>query len=190
MKYQQKNGQFALKPKQVEQLIRGAKTYRDKVIIELLYYCALRRAEVCSLRTADIDFSENQMSVVGKGNKRRLVPLAGPVGADLKLYLSGARRMWVFPAKRAKRRPLHPLAVNYILKAASVRAQVANPNPRFRWINPHLLRHSAARRLKAAGMPLEGIKEFLGHENIKTTAEHYGLMDVSEVMERVSEVLS
>lgn len=195
MKNQQKNGQYQLKEAQIKQLIGGADTPRDRVIMELLYYCGLRRAEVCSLMIRDLNLDNCQVTVIGKGKKRRLVPMPQHTAQDIRFYLGlhhprRSRPVYLFPAKKKPRAHLNPLAINYAVQKASERAKVRNPNPRYKWVTPHLLRHSAARRCKDKGLPLEVIKEFLGHTHIKTTAEHYGLLSTDEILSKVKEAMN
>jgi hypothetical protein len=56
-----------------------------------------------------------------------------------------------------------------IIEQTGKRADIANPNPRLKNLNPHLLRHSIARFLKNKGFSAEWVQNFLGHESYKTT---------------------
>jgi len=190
MKQQIKNGQYSLKKAQIKKIIDAAENPRDRIIIELLYYCGLRRAEVVNIQTANIDFQKSTLRVVGKGDKERIVPVPGFLLSDIKFYLAKSRRPYLFPAKKKSRAPLVPMAVNRVLKRAGDAAKIKNPNTRMVGINPHLLRHSAARHLKDSGVSLEAIAQFLGHEKLSITADIYGLLSFDEVLQKVGSVLN
>ena len=189
MLHQLKNGQFQLKPSEVKRIINAADNPRDRIIIELLYYCGLRRQEVVKIQPGDIDHDRALLQVRGKGNKIRLVPVPGDVLADIRFFLGRTERPYLFPARKKSRAPLNALMVNHALKRAGEAARVVNPNPRMKNINPHLLRHSAARRLKDSKVPMEAIAAFLGHDNIDFTARTYGLYGMDEICEKVAAVL-
>lgn len=182
---QHRTGQFCLTPAQVKTLINAADNPRDRIIFELLYYCGLRRSEVIAIQTGDIDYEAGTLHVHGKGNKDRLVPIPPDVKSDLLFYCQGVRRPYVFQSKRVKRSPISPEMINHALRRAQKACKLKNPHPNRKHINPHILRHSAARLLKNKGVPLEVIKEFLGHESIQTTADIYGLHSVEEIHSQV-----
>lgn len=189
-KHQLKNGQFQLKETQIKKMINAAPSIRDRLIIELLYYCGLRRSEVVSIQPGDLDNEKNSLKVRGKGGKIRMVPVPAGVMAEIKIYLGRNRRPYLFSAKKLRRAPLVKQAVNRIVRAAGEAAGVKNPNPRYCGVNPHILRHSAARRLKDKGLSLECISNFLGHSKLSVTADIYGLMSYDEVMKQVAEVMN
>lgn len=188
-RFQQKNGQYCLNEIQIKRIINAADTPRNRLIIELLYFCALRREEVVNLQPGDIDFKRSRINIRGKGGKVRFVPMTMNVESNMKYFLSGNPKAYVFISNRRKNTPIRGEMINHLLKAAGKAAKIDNPNPRLKYINPHCLRHSAARRLKDKGVAIEVIKEFLGHESIKTTAEIYGLMSVDEIHEKVLRVM-
>lgn len=188
-KSQLKRGQFCLKEAEIKKIINAAETPRDRIIIELLYYCGLRRSEVVAIQPGDLDLKAGRLRVRGKGGKERLVPVPAEVCAHIRFYLGNSRRPYLFPAKKLRRAPLAAIVVNRVIAAAASRAGVDHPDGRMAGVNPHLLRHSAARRLKASGVPLEAIAAFLGHERIAVTAEIYGLMGADEVLSSVAKVM-
>lgn len=188
-KHQIKNGQYSLKPATIKKIINAAENPRDRLIIELLYYCGLRRSEVVSIQISNIDFERKTIIIHGKGNKNRIVPVPEDVISELKFYIGNSRRIWLFPAIKKSRAHLVGVMVNRILKKAGQAAGIVSPNPRMKSINPHLLRHSAARRLKDNGVPLEAIAAFLGHEKVSITADIYGLLSYEDIISSISGVL-
>lgn len=187
-KSQIKRGQFSLKPLEVSKIINAARNPRDRIIIELLYYCGLRRSEVVAIQPGDLDLKSGRLRVRGKGGKERLVPVPFHVCADIRFYLGSSKRPYLFPAVKKRRAALADVVVNRILAVAARHAGISHPDKRMKAVNPHLLRHSAARRLKAAGVPLEAVGAFLGHEHLSMTADIYGLMSADEVLESVAGV--
>lgn len=188
-KQQQKRGQFHLKIEEVERIIHAAENPRDRIIISLLYYCGLRREEIVNIQLSDIDYGLSRLRVRGKGDKERLVPVPAEVIQDIQFYIGKCRRIYLFPAVRKRRAPLTKVMVNRLLRLAAERAGVRNPNPAAKHVNPHQLRHSCARRLKDAGLSMEVIAQFLGHENIQLTLNTYGLPSADDVMNQVRDAM-
>lgn len=189
MKKQFKPGQFSLKEAAIRRIINQAENPRDRIIISLLYYCGLRRLEAVSIITSDIDYEKRRIRVIGKGDKERIVPVPDDLLSEIRFFIGKSKRNWLFPARRLNREHLIAKEVNRIVRQAAMGARIKNPNPNYRYVNPHLLRHSAARRLKDAGLPLETIGAFLGHSTLQVTADIYGLIGVEDVQDQVSSVL-
>ena len=140
---------------------------RDRAILEVLYGCGLRVSEASSLRISNIFFEEEYISVIGKGDKQRIVPL-GEVAADaLKAWLAAR---WTPEAEfsdivflNKKGRPLSRVSIFNLVKKQALAAGVT------REISPHTFRHSFATHLIENGADLRAVQEMLGHESILTT---------------------
>ncbi|MCL2389822.1 MAG: tyrosine recombinase XerC [Endomicrobia bacterium] len=145
---------------------------RDRAIIELLYSCGLRIEELMSLDIKNIDFISNTVTVIGKGNKERIVPVGDKCLAAIKNYiderrsagLSFDRNSPVFLSmrgvrleQRTARRVLH----NWFIKAGITKK-----------VSPHTLRHTFATHILDKGCDLRSVQEMLGHKNLSTT-QHY-----------------
>jgi site-specific recombinase XerD len=137
----------------------------EKIILELLYGCALRVSELCSLRYKDVDFEGSTIRIFGKGNKLRIVPLGSKSLELLNSYLNE------FPVKSQndylirteKDEKIYPRLVYRIVnRNLSKVTDVKNKSP-------HTLRHSAATHMLDNGADLRVVKEILGHENLSTT---------------------
>lgn len=150
---------------------------RNLAIIEVLYGCGLRVSELVKLKISDIHFKEDFLSVVGKGNKQRLVPLGSPAKKALVRYLQEVRP-FVPVAKGAtdvvflNRRGsgLSRVMIFYMLRSLAEKAGIRKK------IGPHTLRHSFATHLVEGGADLRAVQEMLGHESI-TTTEIYTHLD-------------
>ncbi len=173
MRHQLRNSEFHLCPTDLKRLVNNAGGLRDRLIIELFVYTAIRRAELRCLRRADVDFSRRRIVVRrGKGGKQRIVYLPDSTVERLRTYYEQTDNDYLFPGRRGG--PMSLRNVNYIVARVGRRAGITTPNPRYRNIGPHLLRHSFARNWKRAGGSLESLQKILGHSSLKTTLDVYG----------------
>ncbi|OOV87280.1 tyrosine recombinase XerC [Oceanospirillum linum] len=176
-----KAGQLLPKPVDIDQLQglldqpRGAKeggasviAVRDQAILELLYGCGLRLAELVSLDLNAVDFAQQQLRVMGKGRKERFSPLGRKAAVALKAWLS-VRSQWlkddqevaVFISQRGCR--ITPAAVQQRVAKAGQEAGITDR------LHPHRLRHSYASHLLESSGDLRGVQELLGHADISST---------------------
>jgi integrase/recombinase XerC len=187
-KQQLRPGQYVLKPDEIRRLIDLTPGYRDRLILRLLAYGGLRRGEISALDADMVDRKAKRLHVRGKGNKVRFVPLQPDLFNDL-VHFIGKSTGKVFPGKFRPGAGLLPQQINKIVAAAGIRAGIKNPNPSRKKLNPHILRHSYARRLKDLGLPMETIKNILGHESIKTTMDVYGQESVDDIEKKFNELI-
>jgi len=136
---------------------------RDDAVLELLYAAGLRVSELCGLDLTDLDLGAGTVTVVGKGDKQRRVPVHRACVAVLRRYLSEARGVLaeaesdaVFFNRAGNR--LGPRDVARVLDRRS-------PVP----THPHALRHSFATHLLDGGADLRVVQELLGHSSLQTT---------------------
>ncbi|MDT8400415.1 MAG: site-specific tyrosine recombinase [Bacteroidales bacterium] len=141
---------------------------RNKAIIETLYGCGLRVSELINLRLTDIHFKEEYITVTGKGDKQRLVPLNPNTIKQIEFYLQYRYRLKtitekniLFLNRRGKKlsRIMIYTIVRELCEAAGIKKKVS----------PHTFRHSFATHLVQAGADLRAVQEMLGHESILTT---------------------
>ncbi len=140
---------------------------RDKCILELLYGCGIRRSELIALQLTDVDLFQQQMTVLGKGNKQRIVPFGKRVSASLSRYLQ-ARKKAGYEEKsslflRKTGEPIYPTLVYRITQQYLILIDAPKQK------SPHVLRHSYATHLLNAGADLQAIKELLGHSSLAAT---------------------
>lgn len=142
---------------------------RDHAICELFYSSGLRLSELVNVNIGDIDFSEGTISVTGKGNKTRIVPIGSHAMTAIQAWLakraaikvSDKALLAIFVTQQGNR--LTPRAVQYRLKTWAIK-QGINTN-----IHPHMLRHSFASHVLQSSQDLRAVQEMLGHANISTT---------------------
>ena len=138
---------------------------RIKAIFELLYGCAFRVSELCSLNISSLDFQNSSVRVLGKGSKTRIVPLGSKSKVIVKEYIDTlADRNYNSPLfvskenKRIDRFEVYHLVKKYIGKVSDIDKK-----------SPHILRHSAATHMLDNEADIMAVKEILGHENLSTT---------------------
>jgi integrase/recombinase XerC/integrase/recombinase XerD len=142
---------------------------RDRAMLELTYSCGLRCEEIVNLDAGAIDFESEQLRVLGKGSKERILPVGEPAQRALRRYLErGRRALAVDPREQAlflskSGRRLSNSDVTRRLGLWSREAALAAG------ISPHSLRHSFATHLLEGGADLRTIQELLGHASISTT---------------------
>ena len=140
---------------------------RDQAMIELFYSSGLRLAELVSVNLNDIDLEDASLEVLGKGAKRRRVPVGAQALAAVKRWrevrglLAAADEPALFVSQRGRR--IHPRTVEQRL------ARWAMERGAGRHLHPHLLRHSFASHLLESSSDLRAVQELLGHANIATT---------------------
>jgi site-specific recombinase XerD len=134
-------------------------------IFELLYGCALRVSELCSLNIGDIDFYSKSVRVLGKGAKIRIVPLGSKSSDVIKDYLetlsSKSSNQPLFTNdlnERMNRHHIYKIVNKYLTKVTDIEKK-----------SPHILRHSAATHMLDNNADIMAVKEILGHENLSTT---------------------
>lgn len=155
---------------------------RDRAMLELAYSCGLRCEEIVSLDGDSFDFETEQLRVLGKGSKERLLPVGEPAQRALRRYLERGRHALVAdPRERAlflskSGRRLSPSDVTRRLGLWVREAALAAG------VSPHSLRHSFATHLLEGGADLRTIQELLGHASISTT-QVYTRVDAARLRE-------
>jgi len=156
---------------QASQLLAGKPSdwlgLRDHAMTELLYSSGLRLAELARLDIDGIDFADATVTVLGKGNKTRTVPVGTIAITHLKAWLAVRseralqNEMALFIGRRGKR--LGHRAIQQRL------AKLGAEKGMDQKVNPHMLRHSFASHLLESSGDLRAVQELLGHANLSTT---------------------
>lgn len=150
---------------------------RDSALVELLYGCGLRVGELVGLDVQAgaqakgwIDFDGGEAHVLGKGSKRRSVPVGGKALEAMQAWVAvrdqgltpaTAEQTAMFIGRNGTR--LTAQAVWQRLRQRSLKAGLSTP------VHPHMLRHSFASHVLQSSQDLRGVQELLGHANITTT---------------------
>ncbi len=143
----------------------------ERLIVSVLYCTGVRRAELIGLRIGDVDFSRRTMTVRGKGDKVREIPLVPSLCKEISLYLQSVETMVGHPrsadeplAVTGKGLKLYPVFIDRAIKRALGRIGSISGRK-----SPHVLRHSLATELLDEGADLNSIKELLGHSSLAAT---------------------
>lgn len=141
---------------------------RDKAMLEVMYSSGLRVSELIQLERARLNFTHGIVTIYGKGNKERRIPIGEFALEYLVKYIEEARIKNV--GKNSKfvflNRYGNPLSRQYFFKQVKKYAAFAGVKDD---ISPHTLRHSFATHMLDNGAELRAVQEMLGHANIATT---------------------
>lgn len=140
---------------------------RDRVMMELLYGTGMRLAELVGLTPKDVDLRRATVRVLGKRNKERIIPLAGPLVDLLRKYVAARQDIDVGPGdyllvrmdgNQLPRRSVQSLVAHYLSAVTTQQKK-----------SPHVLRHTFATHLLEHGADLNAVKELLGHASLAAT---------------------
>lgn len=161
---------------------------RDYAILTLFLNCGMRLSELVGINIKDIDFSENKLNVIGKGNKERTIYLNKACINAINSYLSIRPKTGIkkdsedalFLSERLER--ISNRTVQYIVKQELLKAGLDTNK-----YSVHKLRHTAATLMyKYGNVDIRALQELLGHESISTT-EIYTHVDNEQIRNAVEE---
>lgn len=145
---------------------------RDRALVEFLYSTGVRVSELAALNVGDIEMSQQELIVYGKGSKERKTYLTDGAKFYLRRYLASRcedgktmedlQQEPLFVTLDYPHNRLTVAGIQYMLRQLGKRAGVVNTHP-------HRFRRTIATDLLARGMKIEEVKEFLGHEKLDTT---------------------
>lgn len=151
---------------------KQAAALRLYVLLELLYATGLRVSELVSLRRSAVMRDTSYLTVKGKGNKERIVPLNDRARDAIKTYLATLEpNAFLFPAAGAEGY-LSRQVFARDLKGLAARTGIASAR-----VTPHVLRHAFASHLLAGGADLRVVQMLLGHADISTTQIYTHVLD-------------
>ncbi len=140
---------------------------RDYAMMELLYSCGLRASELTGLNVDDVDLQSDEVRVMGKGGKERILPMGRKARAAIATYLGSRKQPAGENARKAlflncrggrlSNRSLQRIVRKHLMKVA-----------RASGTNPHILRHTFATHLLERGADLRAVQELLGHVSLST----------------------
>lgn len=138
----------------------------EKLVIQLFYATGMRLSELINLKESQLDTAYQQVKVLGKGNKERIIPIAKQLMQDLKSYINSKNdaqktTQHLFVNKKGKQlqpRLVYAFVKQYLGLVTTVQKK-----------SPHILRHSFATHLMNNGADLNAVKELLGHSSLAAT---------------------
>lgn len=174
-----------LDPDQMKRLIEipdcGPYTVRDRAIMELLYSSALRLIELTRLNCGDVDLADRTVTVLGKGNVSRIVPVGSFAVKALQQWLRVRRQL----SKNQYQTALFVGRSGERLGRRAVQTRVAYWARRqgiAMHVHPHMFRHACATHLLESSGSIRDVQEFLGHASISTT-QIYTHLDAQHLFE-------
>ena len=161
-----------LKPAEVTQLLDQIVDYssfestRDNLLMTTMLVLGLRRSEVIGMKMCNVDIARSTLSVIGKGNKERKLPLSEGYLQRYQNYLIRRDEQdiphdFVFITNRGK--PLYPKFIYNLVKSQIASVSAISKK------SPHVLRHTFATLLSDNGAQITAIKDLLGHSSLAAT---------------------
>lgn len=175
--YIQKNIAYGLDPIKAEKKVKkpfseiemekiriSCANKRDRAIVEFLYSTGIRVSELTKINQDDIDYIHMEVIVHGKGNKERVAYLTPVSAMHLKMYLEnrGDDNDALFVSLKRPYRRLSKEAVENIMRKIGGTSGVEK-------CHPHRIRRTMATNILSKGMPVEEVREILGHAKLDTT---------------------
>ncbi len=139
---------------------------RNKLIINILYSCGIRRDELSKITDADIDFHQKEIRVHGKRDKTRIIPVADQLLDEIREWQTVRDGLYSFPSPaplicskrgRLDGRTIYGIVHNLLLSTGATHK------------SPHSLRHTFATSLLNNGAEINSVKELLGHASLQST---------------------
>lgn len=143
----------------------GEEGQRNKLIIELLYSTGMRLSELINLKLSDVDLYNDQLKVLGKRNKQRIIPFGAELKRQIQEYMkldrpagSGEELLLNKNGKKLYPKFVYNLVRSYLSQVTTIDKK-----------SPHVLRHTFATHMLNNGADLNAIKDLLGHANLSAT---------------------
>lgn len=164
---------FVLSSQEIDDLLEAPDItkengFRDRAMLEVMYATGLRVSELLSLKFENVNLKNGLITVYGKGNKQRTIPISTFAMEYLRKYIDGPRRrnkgsksQYIFLNRDGE-----PISRNYFFMQIKRYAKAKNVDPS---VSPHTLRHCFATHLLENGASLRAVQEMLGHTKIATT---------------------
>lgn len=138
----------------------------EKCIIEVLYQTGIRKAELCGMTFENVNLNANELKIIGKGNKERVIPISKDLSDLLKNFLEIRKpqteyKSYFFVNKKGKKltEKFVYMVVNKYLSLITTKEKRS----------PHILRHSFATHVLDNGAEISKVKKILGHSSLAST---------------------
>ena len=137
-----------------------------ELIVETLYQTGMRRAEHCNLLFENVDFSQKEIKVIGKGNKTRIIPVSDSLLQRFEMYLEERKPLkdndiYFFVNEKGKK-----LYDKFVYSAVNSYLSLVTSKTKK---SPHILRHSFATHVLENGAEISKVKKLMGHSSLAST---------------------
>lgn len=138
----------------------------EQCIMEVLYQTGIRKSELCGLIFEHVDLSGNEIKIIGKGNKERVIPISGELSGMLGSYLKLRQpqeeyKAFFFVNKKGKK-----LTEKFVYVVVNKYLSLITSKQKR---SPHILRHSFATHVLDNGAEISKVKKILGHSSLAST---------------------
>lgn len=157
---------------EIEKLRDVCKNKREIAFVDLLLSTGLRREEISNIMVSDIDFDKNEIQILGKGAKERIVYMSTRCRLHIIDYVEnrGYESPYLFCCQNNHRKKLSKNGACYLIRNLGKRAKIQD-------CQIHRIRKWFASDLKRKGCDITYIQKLLGHESIQTTKAYYITVD-------------
>lgn len=171
----------------VNQFFRTLTRFRDLSIVLLLLLCGLRSSEVLSLDLEDVDFLNERIRILGKGNRERILPFPERLKDPLQSYIrlerprqSKSNKLFLILQGPKRGSPMTTTGFRSLFRHRRIAWSIPKANP-------HRWRHTFACDLARSGVRLPVLQRILGHANGTTTLQyiHLSMADINAEYQRV-----
>lgn len=161
---------------EVEMLRDACDNYRDRALIDFLFSTGCRREEITKVKISDIDFINRSVLIHGKGSKDRMVYFSARCEKHMMEYINnrGYTSEYLFCSRRNNHGKLSNEGLNAIVKKIGEKAGVSN-------VHLHRFRKWFATYMANQGVPLQDLKEMMGHSKLDTTNNYYVYMNEERI---------
>lgn len=148
------------------------------LVVLLGYHCGLRVSEIAHLRLKNVDLDQKLLTVIGKGDKERTVPMSDPLRDLLKRAMEDPSKNdavgvgpYLFPSPRNPQKPIHPHFLETWVKKAAAWGGLESPEE----LTVHVLRHTFGTQLAESGASVYEIRDLMGHSSIMVSENYVKL---------------
>lgn len=140
--------------------------FLEKLIIETLYQTGMRKSELCNILLDQVDFSKSEISIKGKGNKQRVVPISENLLKQMLEYIAIRKPnedsgIYFFVRENGKK-----LSEKFVYSVVNSYLSLITLKKKK---SPHILRHSFATHVLNNGAEISKVKKILGHSSLAST---------------------
>jgi len=187
--------EYYLNWEEINQIISQAKNLKESCVMKILARTGMRRFELANLRVKDVEYERKRIFIAkGKGGnakdpKSRTVPVDEDTLQSIRFYLNGRKGSYLIQSNKKGDKAISLSQINRIVSNCAKRANVKNPNPKLKNLNPHIFRHSFSRLSLAAGIPFNMVQRIAGHADARTTLQMYGIPSITDTQQLYDEKL-